>query len=142
MEEDQSPLEVLSLVKLRNTQAARNLRVPQSQLPLRPVPIHKRLLPPLKLKQLPKKHQSQCGLAISGYAFRCERSLGPIIPRQRSDAQFYYHKPHNSNSVDFEALQQSLQLNMRANSSFFFREYTQEPKEHVSFYLPARSQVH
>lgn len=142
MERSASPLEVLSLAKLTNHQAARLLRVPQSNLPCRPSPRPRRFLPPLRLKPWPKKQKSSDIWAICGLAVRQERSPGPILPRQRSDALFYKPLPQHrcANSGDFEALSHSLLLDKRANSSLFFRDYPQEPKEHISVYLPVRRQ--
>lgn len=140
MERSGSPLEVLSLAKLTNIQAARLLRIPQSRLPLHPSPLHRHLLPPLRLKPGPKKQQSTHIFAISGCALRHTRSPAPILPRQRSDALFYKPTPqhHRVSSSDLEALSQSLLLGRPADSSFLFREYSQEPKEHISVYLPVR----
>ena len=139
MERSASPLEVLSLAKLTNFQASRLLRVPQSHLPYRPSPRPRRPLPPLHLKPWPKKRKSSDIWAICGLPLRQERSPGPILPRQRSDALFYKPLPQHrcANSIDFAALNHSLLLDKRADSSFF-REYSQEPKEHISVYLPVR----
>ena len=140
MERSGSPLEVLSLAKLTNIQAARLLRIPQSSLPLHPSPLPRHLLPPLRLKPGPKKQQFSHLFSISGCAVRHTRNPAPILPRQRSDALFYKPSPqhHRANSSDFEALSQSLLLGKPADSSLCFREYSQEPKEHISVYLPVR----